>query len=42
MITIRGSTEICQKWLQHMGNLLPSNADHSLVSAPLREVFHLE
>jgi hypothetical protein len=35
------STEACQKWWQHMGDIMPSNPDHSPVSAPLREVFHL-
>jgi L-rhamnose mutarotase len=35
------STEICQKWWKHMGDIMPSNPDHSPVSAPLREVFHL-
>jgi L-rhamnose mutarotase len=36
------STEICQKWWKHMGGIMPSNPDHSPVSAPLREVFHLD
>jgi L-rhamnose mutarotase len=36
------STEICQKWWRHMSSVMPSNSDHSPVSAPLREVFHLE
>ena len=35
------STEICQRWWKHMGNVMPSNPDHSPVSTPLREVFHL-
>ena len=35
------STEVCQKWWKHMGDVMPSNADHSPVSASLREVFHL-
>jgi L-rhamnose mutarotase len=35
------STEVCQKWWKHMGDIMPSNPDHSPVSAPLREVFHL-
>ncbi len=37
-----GATEICQKWWRHMGDVMPSNPDHGLVSAALREVFHLE
>ena len=36
------STEICQKWWKHMGDIMPSNPDNSPVSRPLREVFHLE
>ncbi|MFZ9933011.1 MAG: L-rhamnose mutarotase [Chthoniobacterales bacterium] len=36
------STEICQKWWKHMGDIMPSNPDHSPVSSPLREVFHLD
>ena len=35
------STEICQRWWKHMSDVMPSNADHSPVSTPLREVFHL-
>ncbi len=34
-------TPICQKWWKHMGDIMPSNPDHSPVSAPLDEVFHL-
>jgi L-rhamnose mutarotase len=34
-------TEICQRWWKHMSDVMPSNADHSPVSTPLREVFHL-
>jgi L-rhamnose mutarotase len=34
-------TPECQKWWGHMADLMPSNPDHSPVSAPLREVFHL-
>ena len=37
-----GATEICQKWWKHMGDITPSNPDHSPVSAPLLEVFHLD
>jgi len=35
-------TAICQKWWAHMGDVMPSNADHSPVAAELREVFHLD
>ncbi len=35
-------TEICQKWWQFMAPLMPTNADGSPVSTPLREVFHIE
>ncbi|MCF3651654.1 L-rhamnose mutarotase [Synoicihabitans lomoniglobus] len=35
-------TDVCQKWWRHMGDVMPSNSDHSPVSAPLREVFHLD
>ena len=34
-------TEVCQRWWKHMSDIMPSNADHSPVSAPLREVFHI-
>ena len=36
------STEICQKWWKQNVEIMPSNSDYSPVSAPLREVFHLE
>ena len=35
------STEVCQRWWKHMADVMPSHPDHSPVSAPLREVFHL-
>jgi L-rhamnose mutarotase len=35
-------TPICQKWWVHMGDVMPSNADHSPVATELREVFHLD
>jgi len=35
-------TPECQKWWVHMSDVMPSNPDHSPVSADLREVFHLE
>jgi L-rhamnose mutarotase len=34
-------TEVCQRWWKHMGDIMPSNADHSPVSRGLNEVFHL-
>lgn len=34
-------TEICQRWWASMKDLMPSNADNSPVSTPLREVFRL-
>ncbi len=36
------STEICKKWWKHMGDVMPSNPDHSPVSSALREVFHMD
>lgn len=36
------SAEVCQQWWKHMGDIMPSNPDHSPVSMPLREVFHLD
>jgi L-rhamnose mutarotase len=35
-------TAVCQKWWQHMQEIMPSNPDNSPVSTALREVFHLE
>ena len=35
-------TEVCQRWWKHMGDVMPSNADHSPVARDLREVFYLE
>ena len=35
-------TEVCQKWWKHMGDVMPSNPDHSPVATNLREVFHLD
>jgi L-rhamnose mutarotase len=35
-------TEVCQRWWRHMSEVMPSNPDHSPVSAPLAEVFHLD
>jgi L-rhamnose mutarotase len=36
------STDVCRRWWVHMGDIMPSNPDHSPVSRPLREVFHIE
>jgi L-rhamnose mutarotase len=35
-------TEVCQKWWQHMGDIMPSNPDHSPVASNLSEVFHMD
>jgi L-rhamnose mutarotase len=35
-------TEVCQRWWKRMGDIMPSNSDHSPVSRELKEVFHLE
>jgi L-rhamnose mutarotase len=35
------STEVCRRWWKHMGDVMPSNPDHSPVAAGLKEVFHL-
>ncbi|MGH7995733.1 MAG: L-rhamnose mutarotase [Opitutaceae bacterium] len=32
----------CRRWWGYMGEVMPSNPDHSPVSAALREVFHLD
>jgi len=37
-----GQTPICQKWWTYMGDLMPSNSDHSPVAAGLAEVFHID
>lgn len=34
-------TPECQKWWRHMGDIMPSNPDHSPKAVALREVFHL-
>jgi len=34
-------TEICQRWWQHMKDLMPTNPDGSPHSNALREVFHI-
>ena len=35
-------TAVCQRWWKHMGDLMPSNPDHSPVSRGLDEVFHID
>ena len=34
-------TEWCQRWWEHMRDLMPTNPDNSPRSTALREVFHL-
>lgn len=34
-------TPECQRWWVHMGDIMPSNPDHSPVATDLQEVFHL-
>lgn len=33
---------VMQKWWDMMGDIMETNADHSPVALPLREVFHLD
>ena len=35
-------TDVCQRWWKHMGDIMPSNPDHSPVAAGLNEVFHID
>ncbi len=35
------ATEVCRRWWTFMGDVMPSNPDHSPVSVGLKEVFHL-
>ncbi len=35
------STEVCQRWWRFMGDIMPTNPDHSPKSVDLREVFRL-
>ncbi|WP_326983863.1 L-rhamnose mutarotase [Chryseobacterium sp. MYb264] len=37
-----GESEIVKKWWNYMADLMETNPDHSPVSIPLQEVFHLE
>ena len=34
-------TDVCQRWWQHMKELMPTNPDGSPKSGSLREVFHI-
>lgn len=36
------ATPECRRWWQHMGDVMPSNPDHSPVATGLREMFHLD
>lgn len=36
------NTNVCRRWWKHMGDVMPSNEDHSPVSTELREVFHID
>jgi L-rhamnose mutarotase len=36
------STDVCQRWWKHMGDIMPANPDSSPVARPAREVFHLD
>ena len=36
------TTRACQNWWVHMGDIMPTNPDHSPVSIDLREVFHID
>jgi L-rhamnose mutarotase len=35
-------TEVCRRWWVRMGDVMPSNPDHSPVARDLREVFHID
>ena len=34
-------TGVCRRWWKHMADIMPANVNHSPVSTPLIEVFHL-
>lgn len=36
------SSEVCQRWWKHMGDIMPANPDSSPVARDLREVFHID
>lgn len=35
-------TEVCQRWWNYMRDVMPTHPDARPLSAPLREVFHLD
>jgi L-rhamnose mutarotase len=35
-------TDVCQRWWKHMQEIMPSHANHSPISSPLKEVFHIK
>jgi L-rhamnose mutarotase len=35
-------TEVCRRWWVRMGDVMPSNPDHSPVARDIREVFHMD
>jgi len=37
-----GKTEVVQKWWAYMADIMETNPDHSPVSTPLIEVFHMD
>ena len=37
-----GTTKIVRRWWDYMADIMDTNHDHSPVSIPLREVFHLD
>ena len=37
-----GTTAIVRRWWDYMADIMETNPDHSPVSIPLREVFHLD
>lgn len=36
------SNEVVRKWWRYMADIMETNADHSPVTVPLREVFHMD
>ena len=36
------NTDVCQRWLKYLGDVMPSNPDISAVSSALNEVFYLD
>lgn len=37
-----GKTEIVKKWWSYMADIMETNSDHSPVTMPLTEVFHMD